>query len=96
MKKFASLLIAFLVLFAMPAQALRIDNCDDVPRTVKVYFPGKLMEYELAPGQGRYLSGLPIQLGHGDQIIDFVRYDDEWCVWNGKLRIQKRNSHRRG
>jgi hypothetical protein len=89
------LLTPFLMLIASPAYALRLGNCDDVTHALKVNYYGESIEMVLEPGQRRFVHGVPESIELGGRVIHPMHYDSEWCIWDGKLRIQRRWSHKR-
>ncbi len=95
MRKIA--IFALVMALPAPALALRVDNCDNEPQIVQVHYSGSTTTLELAPGQGRYVGGIPLELQAGKDLHRMIDYDDEWCVW-GKddIQLQRKNSQRRG
>lgn len=95
--KLRPLLLSALCLLPSAAPALRVDNCDGEPHEVTVIYSGEERSFTLAPGESRFLPGIPLELRAGEQIRRPLDYDDEWCLWKGgELKIQKRGLHRRG
>ena len=85
-----TLLFATIALLSLPAYALRIDNCDDKTHTVQVDYYGEVVEFTLEPGQRRYLSGRAREIILGDRSLYLIRPNDEYCIRNGKITLQRR------
>ena len=83
-------------LAATPAYALRINNCDGLDHEVQVHFYQETVTVALEPNESRTLYGVPMKITMGDQKILMPRYDDVYCIWDNKIRIQRRGSIRRG
>jgi hypothetical protein len=90
----------FLGFSASAAQAyVRVGNCDDVPHTVIAEIAGERSEIHLAPGQHYQTFGWPVRFelaGQSPRGYVTSRHSarklDEYCIWNGELRFQRRRT----
>ena len=73
-----------------PAQAVRVANCDDETYQVLVDNAGERYEKKLAPGTTFYVYGTMVRLTLKGQDMVKPRYYDEYCIWDGKLTLQRR------
>jgi len=91
-------MIAVLLLFALPgeAHAVRVGNCDDVPHQVNIIDASQPFTITLAPGQTKEFYGIPIELGIAGQETRRAPHNAEFCIWDGKLSIQRRSGINRG
>lgn len=94
MKTLFSVMIVMGMLAASPAQALRLDNCDKVPRSFIVDYYGETVTVNLQPGQSRVLAGRAreVQLVDGETMY-LWRPHDEYCAKDGHIQLQRRNKN---
>lgn len=94
--KIASLVL-IPILFALPAQALRIGNCSDTPHHVQVDYYQDQIVFNLQPGEHRYVNGRPRAVVVGDEKVTIFQIDAEYCIrQNGEVSIQRRRRRYRG
>lgn len=86
-------------MLASSAQAfVRVGNCDDVPHTVIATIAGEKKEINLAPGEHYQTFGWPVDLSlagkdpRGYITSRRARQLDEYCIWDGELRFQRRRT----
>ncbi len=87
-----------MLMFAAPAQALKVANCDGkATYRVVVDADGALREVELAPMSAAHLpDGAGVKIGMADGgPRQWARPGDYYCVFNGKLTIQMRSTGER-
>lgn len=81
----------FLCSFASVAQAARVQNCDKVAHEVTVNNAGE--EWKITLEAGRHFDSIgpmtTFQMKGQDVVTP--RWFDEWCIWDGKLKIQRRH-----
>jgi len=95
----AAFLTLSLSLLASGAQAfVRVGNCDKVPHTVQATIAGEETEIHLAPGEHYQTFGWPVSLKlagkdpRGYITSRNARQLDEYCIWDGELRFQRRRT----
>lgn len=84
-----------ILLLASPAAALQIENCDKETRSVTVDYYGTEEQITLQPGQSRWFFGRARELKLGDQTVTLIHPHDQYCVRDGKIKIQKRKRNSR-
>lgn len=91
------IILLLFTLFGAPAQALIVSNCDDVEQTVTIDYYGEKLEVTLAPNRTRHFYGRARELSIGEQSIYLVHNNVEYCVRDGRLKLQRRlrSNHRR-
>lgn len=86
--KYFLIIIALLV--AHSAHALQVGNCDDKAHTLQLDYYGEVMEFTLQPNQHRYFFGRARELSLGEQNIYLIHYNNEYCIYDGRIKLQRR------
>jgi len=84
------------LLFAGSAHALRVGNCDSQSHTVALDYYGEVQEITLEPNQHRRLYGRARTLALGEQTITLIRHNNEYCIYDGVIKLQRRSRSTRG
>lgn len=85
-------LMTGLLCFSTAAQAARVQNCDKVAHEVTVNNAGEEWKMTLEPGRYFDSFGSMVTFKMKDQDPVAPRWFDDWCIWSGKLKLQRRNS----
>lgn len=85
----------FIFIFCLPlaAEASKIANCDSKSYEVTIVNGGHERKVTITPGGGSVQEYGPIvsfQI-EGQRPIIVTEPGDEYCIWSGKIKIQRRN-----
>lgn len=78
------------------AQAARVENCDKVPHEVIITNGGEETRVTLEPYRHRDTYGPSVTFQMPGQAPVTPRWFDDWCIWSGKLHIQRRHRYNGG
>lgn len=85
------------LLAAAPARAVVVGNCGAEPASVLANIGGEIEEFTLSPGERRRILSPTVRLQAGERAPVTARYYEHYCIWHGKLAIQRKglmNRHR--
>ena len=83
------------VMFSSTAYAVTVGNCDDETHSVLGNVGGHIEQYILEPGQVRRILSPTVRLQIGEQAPISARYYEHYCIWDGKLLIQRKSLRNR-
>ena len=93
MKRF--ILILALLLFALPAHAIKVVNLDEVPHTLFVNNGGEISEITIQPGSFYNTYGPTVSFAKSrNGSFQHADYYADYAIWpGGKLVLQNRRDH---
>src|SRR5262249_13308636 len=80
-----------LMLLPLPAFAVGLANCDPEPRTVIINNGGGKHTVTLPP-RGGYIQEFGPMISFeikGQPVVNVYHPDEEYCIWSGKVRLQR-------
>ncbi len=91
-----TLAASLLMLLSAPAvHAVTIGNCGDETHSVLGNVGGHIEQYMLEPGQVHKVLSPTVRLQIGEQPPVTARYYEHYCIWDGKLLIQRKSLRNR-
>ncbi len=77
--------------FATSAHALQVVNCSDKAETISVDYYGETKQVILKPADRKRFYGRARSVSLGEQVITLLHHDNEYCIRDGRLSLQRRN-----
>lgn len=90
MARIATVIGFLLCTVAAPALAATVGNCSDEAESVLANIGGEVREYLIYPGQKRVIPGPVVRLQIHDHEPITALHNEHYCIWHGKLLIQRR------
>ena len=93
MRFIAIILSAYALIYALPAQAVTISNCDEIERKVTINNAGEIREHVLAPARSIEANG-PMVTAQVEKGLPIRMQDrDVYCIRKGKISLQMRRKY---